>query len=91
MLTDDRSGSAGVIEVDVREEEVANLAEPNFSFGEACPQCRQAGGGAAIGESRAVVRLEEIAADVSRRAEVEEVDRGQRHGLNVSSCGGRRC
>ncbi len=53
------------------------LAELEPSLGQAGLQRRQAGGGPTIEERRAVVGLDDVAADVPRRAVVEEVDRSR--------------
>jgi hypothetical protein len=75
VLANECSGGPGVVEVDVGEKEMPDLAELEPSPRKAGLQSRQAGCGTAVEESRAIVRLDEVAADVPRRAEVQEVDR----------------
>ncbi len=76
MLTNDRSRGAGMVEMDVGEQEVADVAELEAAGGEAVLQRREAGGRPTVEERRAVVGLDEVAANVAREALVEEVDRG---------------
>ncbi len=76
MLADDRAGGARVVEVDVREEQVAEVAE----LEPALARARRAAGGSVVagpqsksaGPSR---RLEQVDADRLRQAEEVEVDR----------------
>ena len=75
MLADERPGGAGVVEVDVREQQMPDLAELEPALREARLQRRYAGRRPAVEERRPVVRLDEVAADVPREALVEEVDR----------------
>ena len=70
-----RTGRTGVVEVDVGEEEMPDLAELVPALGETRPQRRQCGRRAAVEQGEAVVGLDEVAADVPSVALVQEVDR----------------
>ena len=74
VLAHEHARGARVVEVDVREEQVPDVGEVEPALGEAGLQVRDGGGRAAVEERRAVLRLEQVAADDARRL-VVEVDR----------------
>jgi hypothetical protein len=67
MLPDERPGGAGVVEVDVAQEQVADVLEIEAVLGEAAR-------GSAVMEREAVLGLDEVAADDALGALVAEVD-----------------
>jgi len=74
LLPDERAGGAGVVEMDVAEEQVVDVGEREPAPREASLQCRDGGGRAAVEEREAVVGLDQVAADDALGAEVVEVD-----------------
>src|ERR671933_2265840 len=78
MLAHEYARGARVVEVDVREEEMANVAEREPALLEPRLQRRDARGGAAVEQRRPVVRPQEVRADHTRGAEVVEVERMER-------------
>ena len=86
VLAHERAGGAGVVEVDVREEQMADVAELEAALREPGLQRRDARRRPAVVEREAVVGLDDVAADVAGEALVEQVDRlerGRRHPGNV--------
>ena len=75
VLADEHARRACVVEVDVREQQVPDVAQLEPALGQARLQRGNAGGGAAVVERETVVRLEQVAADHPLAAEVQEVDR----------------
>ena len=75
MLAHEGTGCTRVVEVDVGEKEVPDLAELVAALREACPQSRQRRRRSAVEQGKAVVGLDEVAADVPPAARVQEVDR----------------
>jgi hypothetical protein len=69
-LPDERAGGAGVVEMDVAEEQVVDVGEREPAPREASLQCRDGGGRAAVEEREAVVSLDQVAADDALGAEV---------------------
>ena len=67
VLADERARRTGVVEVDVREEKVPDVAELEPALAEAGLQVLDAGRRAAVEERGAVVRLDEVTADDPRR------------------------
>ena len=63
MLANEHSGGACVVEVDVREQEVANVLKLEPALAQARVQPVDAGRRAAVVERRAVLRLEDVGAD----------------------------
>ena len=86
MLTHEHPCSSGVIEVDVREQQVADVTQLEATLREAGPERRDAARRAAVEERRAVVRVEQVAGDDARRLMVE-VDRRRGH---ATILGGQR-
>ena len=68
------AGRAGMVEVDVGEEQVRHVPELEPAVGEAGLEVRDARGRPAVEQRDAVVRLDEVAAHVVREAAVQEVD-----------------
>ena len=58
MLAHERPGGAGVVEVDVGEQQVADVGELEPALGQSCLQRGDAGGRPAVEERKAVVGLE---------------------------------
>jgi len=81
MLAHERARGTCVVEVDVREQEVADVLELEPAGREAFLQRRDAGGRAAVVEDRAVGRVDHVAADGTLEAAEVQVDRvRRRHG-----------
>ncbi len=78
MLTDEDTRGTGVVEVDVREEEVPDVGQLQTVPGEAILQGGDAGRRPAVEERRPIVRLQQVAGDDSLRL-VVEVDRPRAH------------
>jgi hypothetical protein len=74
MLADERAGGTGVIDVDVREEQVADVCQLEPALGEACLQRVDARRRPAVMDGRTVVGLDQERAD-DARVLVMEVDR----------------
>ncbi len=64
-----------MVEVDVREKEVADVAELVAAFGEPGLQRRNAARGAAIEEGQSLGRVQKVRPDRPGRAAVQQVDR----------------
>ncbi len=79
MLAHERPGGAGVVEVDVGEEEVSEVADLHSAGAQRAAQRGQAARRAAVEERQAVVGLHEICGDATQIAAVEEVERLGRH------------
>ena len=75
MLPDERSGGAGVVEMDVGEEQVADVAELDSALGEPRLERRNAARGAAVEEGQAHGRVQQVRTDRAGRTPVEQVDR----------------
>ena len=75
VLADERACGAGVVEVDVREEQVPQIGQLETARCEPGLQMLDAGRGATVEERGPVVGLEQVAADDRPALEVEEVDR----------------
>jgi hypothetical protein len=75
VLADKHPRRAGVVEVDVREEQVADVAELEPALAQPLLQRRDAGGRPAVEERETVLGLQQIGADDTLAAEVEEVER----------------
>ena len=78
VLAHERAGGAGVVEVDVREEQMADVAELEVALREPGLQRRNARRRPAVVEREAVVGLDDVAADVAGQPLVEQVDRLER-------------
>ncbi len=76
VLSDECACRTGVVEVDVGEEEVPDLADLVTALGKPGSQRRESGRRAAVVQGETVVGLDEIAADAAAVALVQEVDRG---------------
>jgi hypothetical protein len=74
VLADEGPGCAGVVEVDVAEQEVPDVGQGEAAVGEARLQRLDCGGGPAVEERRPVVGVEQIARDDPLAAEMVEVD-----------------
>ena len=74
MLPDERAGGARVVEVDVAEQQVADICQREPAGGEALLEGGDVGRRSAVEEGEAVVRFEQVAADDALGAEVVEVD-----------------
>src|SRR5438552_3848819 len=79
MLPDEDASRAGVVEVDVREQEVADVGEREAALAEPFLQPLDSGGRPAVEERRTVLRVEQIGPDYSGGSLVPEVDRLGRH------------
>jgi len=79
VLADERARGACVIEVDVREQQVPEVADLDASLREALAEDGQAARRAAVVEREAVVRLDEVGADAPGVAAVQEVEGLVRH------------
>ena len=73
----DRAGGARVVEVDVREQQMANVGQLELELAQALLEARQGRRGAAVEERRAVVGLDEVDADRALQAEEMQVERIQ--------------
>ena len=78
VLADQRAGGAGVVEVDVREQQVADVGELEPAVGERLLQRREAGGRPAVVQGEPVRGLEQVAAHdaFGLVVEVDEVGGG---------------
>jgi hypothetical protein len=74
VLPNEDTRGAGVVEVDVAEEEVADVGRREPARREALLECREIARRAAVEERRPVLGLEQVAADDALGAEVVEVD-----------------
>ena len=75
VLAHEHARGAGVVEVDVREQQVADVGELEAALGEACLQLGHAGRRAAVLQREAVLGLEQVRADHPLVAEVAQVER----------------
>ena len=92
FCADECACRAGMVEVDVGEEEVPDLSDLTTALRESCFQCREGRRRAAVVQGETVVRLDEEAADAAPVALVQEVDRDMvRHPLKVSDGRGEQC
>jgi hypothetical protein len=74
VFADQHAGGAGVIEVDVAQDQVGDVSEREAQTGESFRQPWKTRGRAAIEKRRPVVGLDEIAPDDALDAAVVEVD-----------------
>jgi hypothetical protein len=74
VLPDEDARGARMVEVDVAEEEVADVGERKPALGEALLERREIARRAAVEERGPVLGLEQVAADDALGAEVVEVD-----------------
>ena len=79
MLAHERSRGAGVVEMDVREEEAAQVAELDAARRQRLLERRKAARRAAVVEREPVLGLDEIGADPPWIPAVEKVERLVRH------------
>ena len=75
VLPHERPGRSGVVEVDVREEEVAQVAELDAAGRDRLAQRREAARRAAVEEREPVVRLDQVRGDPAGVPAVQEVER----------------
>ena len=75
MLPDEHASGAGVVEVDVREQQVPHIGELEAALGEARLQLGHAGRRPAVLQRKAVLGLEQVRADHPLVAEVAQVER----------------
>ena len=78
LLADENAGRACVVEVDVREQEMAEVGQRDAQLGESLLQRRDARGGPAVVEPEAVLGLEQVHADHALLALVVKVHRIRR-------------
>ena len=81
VLADEDARRTGMVEMDVAEQQVADVGEREAAVGEACLEPVDGRSGAAVEERRPVVGVEEVARDDPLAAEVVEVDRLRGHAL----------
>ena len=79
VLPHENACGSRVVEVDVREEKMANVSELEATIGEPCLQRGNARRRPAVEERGSVVGVEQVARDDSGRT-VVQVDRRRRHG-----------
>ena len=79
LLADERAGRAGVVEVDVREQQVPQVAELEAALGESVLQLGDARRRPAVLQRKPVRGLDQVAADHLRASEVPEIE--FRHGV----------
>ena len=82
MLADESARGAGVVEVDVREQEVAHVAQHERALGQLPLQLRDAGRRPAVLEREPVLGLEQIDADDALGTfvvQVKRIRRDRRH------------
>ena len=79
MPADEHAGGAGMVEVDVREQQVTHVLEREAALREPLVEALDAGRRPAVEERRAVIGLDEEGSDRPRVAQVKEVDRLQGH------------
>jgi hypothetical protein len=68
------AGAAGVVEMDVAEEQVTDVGERQVSTMKAVDECRERSGRPAVEERPSIVRLDDVAADDALGAEVMKVN-----------------
>ena len=83
MLAHERSRGPGVVEMDVREEEAAQVAELETAGRQRLMERRKAARRAAVVEREPVLGLDEIGADPPWIPAVEEVERLVRHAVTL--------
>ena len=84
VLAHEEAGGARVVEVDVREQEMAQVGDRDAVLGEPGAERFERRCGTAVMESRAFGGVEQVRADDALAAEVEEVDEERlRHGRTV--------
>src|SRR3954471_106424 len=83
MLTHEEAGCSGVVEVDVREQQVPDVLQLESPFVQLLSQRVYAGGRPAVEERRPLGRLQKVGADHPLAAQVEEVERLRRHAAAV--------
>ena len=81
VLADEDARRAGMVEVDVAEQQMADVGERKPAVGKPGLQRVDRRRGAAVEERGPVVGVEEVARDDPLAAEVVEVDRLRRHAL----------
>jgi hypothetical protein len=74
VLADERSRGARVVEVDVAQEQVAEVLQPDPVVGETAFERRKAARRTAVMERETVLGLEQVGADDALGALVAEVD-----------------
>jgi len=74
LLSDERARGAGVIEVDVAEQEMADVCQRETALRQSLLERSDVGRRAAVEKRGPVVRLEQIAANDPLGAEVVKVD-----------------
>ncbi len=79
VLTHERAGRARVVEMDVREEQVLQVADLRAAGAERVAERREAARRAAVEERQPVVRLDEVRGDSAGVPAVQEVERLVRH------------
>ncbi len=80
MLAHEQSGGAGVVEMDVAEQQVADVSQLHSARRECGLQRVDRDGGPAVEQCRAIVGVERVAPDRVCDAFMEEVDRlGRAH------------
>ena len=84
VLADEDACRARVVEVDVGEQQVADVAGARAARAEGCAKRGNARRGAAVEQREAVVRLDEVCADPAGVAEVDEVEGRRRHAGTLS-------
>ena len=82
MLPNDVTRRTGVVEVDVREQEVAQILQRDTVIEQSLLQPLEAGRGAAVEERRAVCGLYDVDRDHALRAQELKVDRPVEHGAD---------
>ena len=82
MAADERARGAGVVEVDVREQQMADVRELEPLRREAGVERADRRRRAAVEQPRPVFRLDDVHADDALEALVQQVDRCQSHGVN---------
>jgi hypothetical protein len=75
VLAHEDACRSGVIEMDMRKQQMADIAELDPACAESVAERENARRGAAVEEGEAVVGLDEVHADPAGVAEVEEVER----------------
>ena len=88
MLSDEHAGGARVVDVDVRDQQVAQVGELEVALAQAFLQPREAARRPAVEERRPVRGLEQVAPDHPLRAAMHEIKRFRRHGPDASEGGG---
>jgi uncharacterized membrane protein len=79
VLAHEHAGCARMIEMDVREDQVADVGQGESTLCQTLLEPLGARRGAAIEQGRAIVRLDDVGADRALVAGVEEIDRSAEH------------